>query len=102
MSSDHLDAALNETSRWNGRTPYPLANTKVPHGGLGDSFSSLREISEEEVPSESSNIQIPSGSRLDGKVTNTYYEYIELSQRNKPRSCRSRKGLLGPSSRHSE
>lgn len=70
MGSNYLvDGALKETFR---RSPFKFANTKVPHGGLGDSFSPIKEEPEEEVPTDPLNIQIPfiesalSASRLHG------------------------------------
>ncbi|VVB13229.1 unnamed protein product [Arabis nemorensis] len=83
MNSNHLDSAFKETFR---RSPFKFANTKVPQGGLGESFSPIKEVPEEEIPTGPFNIQIPflesaiSASRLRGKVTNVYYEYIQLSQ----------------------
>ncbi|XP_010452372.1 PREDICTED: uncharacterized protein LOC104734477 isoform X2 [Camelina sativa] len=83
MSSNYLDATLKETFR---RSPFKFANTKVPHAGLGDSISPIKEVPEEEVLNDPVNIQIPfiesalSASRLRGKNTNVYYEYIQLSQ----------------------
>jgi len=71
MSSNYLDATLKETFR---RSPFKFANTKVPHAGLGDSVSPIKEVpEEEEVPNDPVNIQIPfiesalSTSRLRGK-----------------------------------
>ncbi|XP_010490983.1 PREDICTED: uncharacterized protein LOC104768662 [Camelina sativa] len=84
MSSNYLDATLKETFR---RSPFKFANTKVPHAGLGDSsISPIKEVPEEEVLNDPVNIQIPfiesalSASRLRGRNTNVYYEYIQLSQ----------------------
>lgn len=71
MSSNLLDATLKETFR---RSPFKFANTKVPHAGLGDSFSPIKELPEEEVPTDPINIQMPfiesalSASRLRGKT----------------------------------
>lgn len=71
MSSNYLDAAaLKETFR---RSPFKFANTKVPQGGLGDSFSPIKEAPEDEAPDDRLNIQTPfiesalSASRLQGK-----------------------------------
>ncbi|KAL0842640.1 hypothetical protein Bca101_015885 [Brassica carinata] len=84
MSSNYLDAAaLKETFR---RSPFKFANTKVPQGGLGDSFTPIKEVPEDEAPNDRLNIQTPfiesalSASRLHEKNTNVYYDYVELSQ----------------------
>ncbi|KFK24910.1 hypothetical protein AALP_AA8G040900, partial [Arabis alpina] len=85
MSSNHLDSAFKETFR---RSPFKFDNTKVPQGGLGDSISP-----EEKIPTGPFNIHIPfiesalSASRLHGKVTNVYYEYILYVHT--PDECRS-------------
>ncbi|CAG7878839.1 unnamed protein product [Brassica rapa] len=69
MGSNYLDSAgLKETFR---RSPFKFANTKVP---------------QDEAPNDHLNIQTPfiesalSASRLHGKNTNVYYDYIQLSQ----------------------
>ncbi|XP_013651756.1 uncharacterized protein LOC106356567 [Brassica napus] len=69
MSSNYLDAAgLKETFRG---SHFKFASTKVP---------------EDEAPNDCLNIQTPvtesalSTSRLHGKNTNEYYEFIQLSQ----------------------
>ncbi|XP_009130833.2 uncharacterized protein LOC103855580 [Brassica rapa] len=84
MGSNYLDSAgLKETFR---RSPFKFANTKVPQGGLGDSFTPIKEAPEDEAPNDHLNIQTPfiesalSASRLHGKNTNVYYDYIQLSQ----------------------
>ncbi|XP_023637224.1 uncharacterized protein LOC17881201 isoform X2 [Capsella rubella] len=84
MSSSYLDTTSKETFR---RSPFKFANTKVPHAGLGDSISPIKEeVPEEDVLNDPVNIQIPfiesalSASRLRGRNTNVYYEYIQLSQ----------------------
>ncbi|ESQ40378.1 hypothetical protein EUTSA_v10012899mg [Eutrema salsugineum] len=84
MGSSYLDATSKETIR---RSPFKFANTKVPHTGLGDSCSPIKEVPEEEVPNDDPlSHQIPfiesalSASRLRGKVTNVYYAYTKLSQ----------------------
>ncbi|KAJ4908822.1 Ankyrin repeat family protein [Raphanus sativus] len=84
MSSNYLDAAaLKETFR---RSPFKFANTKVPQGGLGDSFTPIKEAPEDEAPNDHLNIQTPfiesalSASRLQEKNTNVYFDYIQLSQ----------------------
>ncbi|EOA20128.1 hypothetical protein CARUB_v10000416mg [Capsella rubella] len=81
MSSSHLDATSKETFR---RSPFKFATTKVPHAGLADSIK--EQVSEDEGPSDPFNIQIPfiesalPASRLRRKITNVYYEYIQLSE----------------------
>ncbi|XP_010423548.1 PREDICTED: uncharacterized protein LOC104708651 [Camelina sativa] len=83
MSSNYLHATLKETLR---KSPFKFANTKAPHADLGDSISSTKKVPKQEVPSDPVNTQTPliesalSASRLLGKNTNVYYEYIQLSQ----------------------
>ncbi|XP_010490992.1 PREDICTED: uncharacterized protein LOC104768664 isoform X2 [Camelina sativa] len=83
MSSYNIHATLKETLR---RSPFKFANTKAPHADLGDSISSTKKVPKQEVPSDPVNNQIPlsesalSTSRLLGKNTNLYYEYIQLSK----------------------
>ncbi|XP_010558254.1 PREDICTED: uncharacterized protein LOC104826965 [Tarenaya hassleriana] len=60
------------------KSPFKFANTKIPQGGLGDTAEKLSPIHEEAL--FNSPLPHADASRLKGKVTNLYYEYIPLSQ----------------------
>ncbi|XP_019084515.1 PREDICTED: uncharacterized protein LOC104708653 isoform X2 [Camelina sativa] len=81
MSSNQLGGAVEETFK---SSPFKFSKTKFFHGGLEvsseDSSSPIKEVPEEEAPSDQFNLQIPTASQLQGRVTNEYYEYIQLNQ----------------------
>ncbi|KAL9809314.1 putative ankyrin repeat-containing domain, PGG domain, ankyrin repeat-containing domain superfamily [Arabidopsis thaliana] len=81
MSSNQLGEALEETSE---RIPFKFAKTKFFHGVLQvsseESSSPIKEVPEEEAPCDQFNLQIRTASQLHGRVTNEYYEYIQLNQ----------------------
>ncbi|XP_010490989.1 PREDICTED: ankyrin repeat-containing protein NPR4-like isoform X5 [Camelina sativa] len=84
MSSNQLGQAVEETVE---RRPFKFSKTKFFHGILEvsseDSSSPIKEVPEKEAPSDQFNLQIPTASQLHvdvGRVTNEYYEYIQLNQ----------------------
>ncbi|XP_020876193.1 uncharacterized protein LOC9309228 [Arabidopsis lyrata subsp. lyrata] len=57
------------------KNPFNFINTiKVPRGGLGDSYSHVKEVTNDLI-----NSQIPS-IKLHEKVTDVYYDYMQLSK----------------------
>ncbi|KFK24912.1 hypothetical protein AALP_AA8G041100 [Arabis alpina] len=62
------------------RSPFKFANRKIAQGGVGDTYSPTKEVHKEEIPTRPFDIESALASRLHTKVTNVYYDYIQLSQ----------------------
>ncbi|CAA7033891.1 unnamed protein product [Microthlaspi erraticum] len=90
-----MDSSALRKTVW--KDPFKFTSTKVLHGGLGEGFSYVKEVPNDLISSQipPNEISAPA-SRIDGsgKITNIYYDYIQLSQAISQGNVESVKKLL--------